>query len=259
MNQTLFKNIRIVLVGTSHPGNIGAAARAMKTMGLSRLYLVEPKQFPDHEATARASGADHLLTSAQVCTSLPEALEGCSLVIATTARMRTLSWPIMEPREMGAKVVEVAAENECAIVFGRERTGLTNEELEHCRAAVKIPTEADFSSLNLAAAVQILSYEVRQAALEIGQQEVAPEKEVGSVELATSDQLEGFYGHLEQTMIDIEFYDPTKPKYLMRRFRRLFSRTDMEKSEVQVMRGLLTASQKMVQKASKKTENKKQS
>lgn len=256
MNQTLFSNIRIVLVGTSHPGNIGAAARAMKTMGLTRLYLVEPKQFPDHEATARASGADHILSSATVCSTLPEALEGCGMVIATTARMRSLSWPIMKPREMASKVVVMAATYEVALVFGRERTGLSNEELDHCQAAVMVPTDPDFSSLNLAAAVQILAYEVRHAILEISETENVVEND--QAELASSDQMEGFYGHLEQTMIDTEFYDPAKPKLLMRRFRRLFNRVSMEKTEVQVMRGLLTASQKVAQRLAKVAETKKE-
>ena len=130
MSKNLFLNIRIVLVGTSHPGNIGAAARAMKTMGLSRLYLVSPKDFPCAEATARASGADDLLHNAQVCSTLPEALQGCGMVIATTARTRALSWQVMEPRAMAKKVVEIADEQDCALVFGHERSGLSNEELD---------------------------------------------------------------------------------------------------------------------------------
>lgn len=238
---------------TSHPGNIGAAARAMKNMGLTRLSLVNPKQFPDHEATARASGADHILADAKVYASLPEALEGCGLVVATTARMRSLSWPIMKPREMATKAVELTRTNEVAIVFGRERTGLTNEELDHCQAAVMIPTDPDFSSLNVAAAVQILAYEIRQAILDSTKSEAGDKEE--QLELASSDQLEGLYGHLEQTMIDLTFYDPEKPKFLMRRFRRLFNRVGMEKTEVQVMRGLLTAAQKMAKRVANLSDN----
>ncbi len=247
MNKNYFLNIRIVLVGTSHPGNIGAAARAMKTMGLSRLFLVLPKKFPDHEATARASGADDILASAQVCSSLPEALTGCGMVVATTARTRSMQWPIMKPAEMAEKVVGLASENECALVFGHERSGLSNEELSHCQAAVMIPTEKGFSSLNLAAAVQILVYEIRRAILDldVDQNEM---NVVDHASLATSEQLENFYEHLEKTMIDIEFFDPKNPKHLMHRFRRLFNRCSMEQSEVQIMRGLLTASQKMVWK-----------
>ncbi|MFK8067444.1 MAG: RNA methyltransferase [Gammaproteobacteria bacterium] len=247
INQNHFSNIRIVLVGTSHPGNIGATARAMKTMGLSRLYLVTPKKFPDHEATARASGADDILASAQVFSSLPEALTGCGMVVATTARMRSMQWPIMEPKGMAKKVIGLATDNECALVFGHERSGLSNEELAHCHAAVMIPTEKEFSSLNLAAAVQILVYEIRQAILDL---DVNQDKSnvIDQEALATSEQMENFYEHLEKTMIDIDFFDPKNPKHLMHRFRRLFNRCSMEQSEVQIMRGLLTASQKMVQK-----------
>lgn len=243
MKQKLFSNIRILLVGTTHPGNIGAAARAMKTMGLTRLYLVSPAQFPDQEATARASGADDILEDAQVCSSLPEALEGCGLVIATTARERSLSWPVLKPRELSKKVIEIAPNNDIAIVFGRERSGLNNKELEYCQAAVMIPTAEEYRSLNLAAAVQIIAYEIRQAALEIDER-----NEVDKPSLATSDQMERFYTHLEQTMIDVEFFDPQKPKQLLRRMRRLFNRSAMDESEVQILRGLLTAAQKLAKK-----------
>ncbi len=247
MSKNLFSNIRIVLVGTSHPGNIGAAARAMKTMGLSRLYLVSPKDFPSAEATARASGADDLLHQAEVVSALPEALQGCGMVIATTARTRALSWQVMEPREMAEKVVEIAGEQDVALVFGHERSGLSNEELDLCQAAVMVPTNEDYSSLNLAAAVQIISYEIRQAVLNMGE----VDHESDQTLMATSDQMEGFYAHLEKTMIDIEFLDPDQPKFLMRRLRRLFNRSVMEESEVQMMRGLLSASQKVARKSEK--------
>ena len=244
MSKNLFSNIRIVLVGTSHPGNIGAAARAMKTMGLSRLYLVSPKEFPSAEATARASGADDLLHQAEVVSTLPEALLGCGMVIATTARTRALSWQIMQPRVMAEKVVAIAGEQDVALVFGHERSGLSNEELDLCQAAVMVPTNEDYSSLNLAAAVQIISYEIRQAVLNMGE----IDHESDQIPMATSDQMEGFYTHLEDTMIDIEFLDPDQPKFLMRRLRRLFNRSVMEESEVQMMRGLLSASQKKTRK-----------
>ena len=244
MNKNVLSNIRIILVGTSHPGNIGAAARAMKTMGLSRLYLVSPKDFPCAEATARASGADDILSQAEVCLSLPEALQGCGMVIATTARTRALSWQVMEPREMAKKVVDIAGEQDCALVFGHERSGLSNEELDLCQAAVMVPTNEDYSSLNLAAAVQIISYEIRQAVLGIDEESHEPDQ----TPMASSDQMEGFYEHLEQTMIDIDFLNPDQPKFLMRRLRRLFNRTVMEESEVQMMRGLLSASQKQARK-----------
>ncbi len=253
MSKNLFSNIRIVLVGTSHPGNIGAAARAMKTMGLSRLYLVSPKDFPCAEATARASGADDILSQAEVCSSLPEALQGCGMVIATTARTRALSWQVMEPREMARKVVDIAGEQDCALVFGHERSGLSNEELDLCQAAVMVPTNENYSSLNLAAAVQIISYEIRQAVLAIDEESHEPDQ----TPMASSDQMEGFYAHLEQTMIDIDFLNPDQPKFLLRRLRRLFNRTVMEESEVQMMRGLLSASQKVVWKLDGKLEKKK--
>ena len=244
MSKNVLSNIRIILVGTSHPGNIGAAARAMKTMGLSRLYLVSPKDFPCAEATARASGADDILSQAEVCLSLPEALQGCGMVIATTARTRALSWQVMEPREMARKVVDIAGEQDCALVFGHERSGLSNEELDLCQAAVMVPTNEDYSSLNLAAAVQIISYEIRQAVLGIDEESHEPDQ----IPMASSDQMEGFYAHLEQTMIDIDFLNPDQPKFLMRRLRRLFNRSVMEESEVQMMRGLLSASQKQARK-----------
>ena len=244
MSKNVLSNIRIILVGTSHPGNIGAAARAMKTMGLSRLYLVSPKDFPCAEATARASGADDILSQAEVCLSLPEALQGCGMVIATTARTRALSWQVIEPREMAKKVVDIAGEQDCALVFGHERSGLSNEELDLCQAAVMVPTNEDYSSLNLAAAVQIISYEIRQAVLGIDEES----HESDQTPMANSDQMEGFYEHLEQTMIDIDFLNPDQPKFLMRRLRRLFNRTVMEESEVQMMRGLLSASQKQARK-----------
>lgn len=238
-NQQL-SNIRIVLVGTTHPGNIGAAARAMKTMGLSQLSLVSPRMFPCEEATSRASGSDDILERAQVCDSLNEALHGVSLVIATTARLRAVSWPVMTPGEMATKVMEQASSSQIAIVFGREHSGLTNEELAFCQAAVKIPTDDEYSSLNLAAAVQIIAYELRLGMLE----QVPVDQDAANVELATADQMERLYTHLEETMTDLEFYDPANPRLLMLRLRRLFNRAQLEESEVQILRGLLKAAQK---------------
>lgn len=248
MENDLISNIRIVLVGTTHPGNIGATARAMKTMGLSRLYLVQPKRFPCAEATARASGADDILVAAQVCETLPEALSGAGLVIATTARERTLSWPLMEPRQMANTLITQAAGNECAIVFGREHSGLSNQELHFCHAAVTIPSADDYSSLNLAAAVQIIAYEIRLAWMRSGEAEVCKTP----APLATSEQMESFYTHLEQTMMAIDFFNPEKPKQLLRRLRRLFNRAGLEHTEVQILRGLLTAVQKTANKSAKK-------
>ena len=235
-------NIRIVLVNTSHPGNIGAAARAMKNMGLSELVLVEPASFPHADATARASGADDLLQRAKVCESLAEAIDGCALVFGASARLRSLPWPIVEPREMAQQVVTEAKQTPVAIVFGREHSGLTNAELEACNALVHIPCNEAFSSLNIAAAVQVLCYEVNLAA---GAETTQADSDS---EIATSDELERFHQHLEQTLVDIDFLDPDKPRLLMRRLKRMFNRARLEQTEVNILRGILTATQKFGRK-----------
>ncbi|WP_295471153.1 tRNA (cytosine(32)/uridine(32)-2'-O)-methyltransferase TrmJ [uncultured Pseudomonas sp.] len=242
----MLQNIRVVLVGTTHPGNIGGAARAMKNMGLSRLVLVEPRVFPSPEADARASGADDILASTQVVASLEEALVGCSLVLGTSARDRSLPWPMLDPRESGMKVVEQAAlGQEVALVFGREHAGLTNEELQRCHYHVHIQSNPEFSSLNLAAAVQVLSYEVRMAWLAAAEQaSVAVDAPGRDVELATMDEMEGFYAHLEQTLVAIGFLDPEKPRHLMARLRRLYARSEVERPELSILRGILTETQK---------------
>lgn len=245
----MLPRIRVVLVNTSHPGNIGGAARAMKNMGLSRLVLVDPQDFPSHDASARASGADDVLSGAQVVATLEEALVGCTLVVGTSARDRRIPWPMLDPRECGAKAVEQAGEGaEVALVFGREYAGLTNEELQRCHYHVHIPSNPDFSSLNLAAAVQVLAYEVRMAWLAAEGQALKVEKvEVASVrsaELATMDEMELFYQHLESTLVDIGFLDPTKPKHLMPRLRRLYGRSSVSRSEISILRGILTETQK---------------
>ncbi|PYC24879.1 tRNA (cytosine(32)/uridine(32)-2'-O)-methyltransferase TrmJ [Pseudomonas mosselii] len=241
----MLQNIRVVLVNTSHPGNIGGAARAMKNMGLSRLVLVQPKEFPAADASARASGADDVLGNAQVVDSLEQALVGCSLVMGTSARERSIPWPLIDPRECGAKAVAHATGGEeIALVFGREHAGLTNEELQRCHFHVHIPSNPDFSSLNLAAAVQVLSYEVRMAWL-AGQGAAAKVEKVDASELATMDEMELFYDHLEKTLVDIGFLDPEKPKHLMARLRRLYGRSSVERPEMSILRGILTETQKV--------------
>ena len=235
-------NIRIVLVNTSHPGNIGAAARAMKNMGLSKLILVEPARFPHADATARASGADDILQNAQVCSSLEEAIEGCGLVFGASARLRSLPWPLVEPREMASQVVSEAVKLPVAIVFGREHSGLTNAELAICNALVHIPCNESFSSLNIAAAVQVLCYEVNMA---VGTPVLEADDDS---EIATSDELERFHDHLEKTLVDIDFLDPDKPRFLLRRLRRLYNRARLEQTEVNILRGILTATQKFGRK-----------
>ncbi|KTB84788.1 tRNA (cytosine(32)/uridine(32)-2'-O)-methyltransferase TrmJ [Pseudomonas syringae] len=243
----MLQNIRVVLVGTTHPGNIGGAARAMKNMGLSRLVLVEPRIFPSPDADARASGATDILEGAQVVATLEEALVGCRLVLGTSARDRSLPWPLLDPRASGEKVIEQAGEGaEVALVFGREHAGLTNEELQRCHFHVHIPSDPAFSSLNLAAAVQVLSYEVRMAWLKASEKGAAPQPvSAHSAELATMDEMEGFYGHLEATLVAIGFLDPEKPRHLMARLRRLFGRSEVERSELSILRGVLTETQKV--------------
>ena len=236
----MLNNIRIVLVCTSHPGNIGAAARAMKTMGLTRLTLVAPERYPSVEATARASGADDVLAQAHIVSSLDEALAGCHLVLGASAHQRTIAWPQLEPRACAALAVSASATEEVAIVFGREQSGLTNEELERCHYLVQIPSIPDFSSLNIASAVQVITYEIRMASLQ-----AQPVADSGGepVPGATADEMEKFYAHLWQTVIDIGFVDPAKPRLLARRLRRLFNRSRPDKNEVNMLRGILTAAQ----------------
>ncbi len=233
-------NIRVVLVQTSHPGNIGAAARAMKNMGLSRLYLVDPAHFPHADATTRASGADDLLAEAVVCERLEEALVGCSLVLGASARQRTIRWPQLDPREAAARVNTLDAGSSVAFVFGREHAGLTNEELEQCHYLLHIPADPAFSSLNLAAAVQVVSYELRMAALAGSSRQEAPAE---NRLLATADELADFYRHLEKMMIDIGFLDPNNPRQLMRRLRRLFNRSHLDRMELNILRGIFSAAQ----------------
>ncbi|HWQ95415.1 MAG TPA: tRNA (cytosine(32)/uridine(32)-2'-O)-methyltransferase TrmJ [Gammaproteobacteria bacterium] len=232
-------NIHIVLVNTSHPGNIGACARAMKTMSLSGLYLVHPKVFPSAEATARASGADDLLAGAQVFETLDAALAGCGLVIGASARQRTIAWPELTPHECARQVIEQCARAPVALVFGREHSGLTNSELERCNALVRIPSNPDFSSLNIAAAVQILAYEIMLENLES-----APEVPGDDAGPATAAEMEQLYTHLEQALTDIGFLDPANPRQLMRRLRRLFNRARLDKIEINILRGILTAAQR---------------
>jgi len=246
----LLQNIRVVLVNTSHPGNIGGAARAMKNMGLSRLVLVDPLDFPSHEANARASGADDVLANAQVVATLEEALVGTTVVLGTSARDRRIPWPLLDPRECGSKSIEEAGQGgEIALVFGREHAGLTNDELQRCHFHVHIPSNPDFSSLNLGAAVQVLAYEVRMAWLAAEGQASKTEKvEVASVksaELATSDEMERYYEHLEQTLVQIGFLDPQSPRHLMARLRRLFGRSLVNRAEMNILRGILTETQKV--------------
>ncbi len=243
--EVLLSRIRVVLCRPSHPGNIGAAARAMKTMGLSRLYLVSPKQFPDPEADTRATGAVDLLESAVLTQDLAAALAGTVHAVAMSARQRDLGPAVGAPRHIVANLLEAAAEGEVALVFGNETTGLSNEEVLLCQAAVCIPTNPAFSSLNLGSAVQVLCYECRMAAYAgtppVGRQEgVTP----FASPRATHDEVEGLYQHLEAVMTGTGFFNPAQPGRLMQKLRRLFSRSGLEKDEVNILRGMLASTQK---------------
>ena len=233
MNSPLV-NVRVVLCETSHPGNIGAAARAMKTMGLTTLHLVNPRRFPDPEATWRASRANDVLERASVDESLDAALRGCAFAVACTARMRDVAVSAVNAREAAARVIAIAPTQPVALVFGNETYGLTSEQVNKCSLLASIPANPEYSSLNLGAAVQVFAYELRMAAGFAGPAEERPER-------ATLDQVEGFYGHLERAMAETGFLDPEHPKKLMPRLRRLFARAELEPDEVNILRGILKA------------------
>lgn len=239
--------IRIVLVEPSHPGNIGSAARAMKTMGLQELFLVRPRRFPHAEATAMASGADDLLARAVVVDDLDSALADCRLALATSARARSLRWPEVDPREAARELVAAAGQGPAALLFGREQSGLTNDELARCGAMVRIPANPAYPSLNLAAAVQILAYELRMA--QPGALPAAPAPAISGPEAPASGvQLEGLYAHLERSLVASGFLDPANPRQLMRRLRRLFARAAPTENEVAILRGFLSAVDKLAGK-----------
>lgn len=240
MTELPLDNVRVVLVEPSHPGNIGAVARAMKTMGLGRLVLVGPRGFPSAEATARASGADDVLHRARVVDALPAAVADCHLVLGTSARRRTLEWPELTPREAARALLDAAAGGPVAVVFGRERTGLTNAELERCHFLLRIPANPAYSSLNLAAAVQVVAYELRATASGGGDGGTA----AGAGEAATAEEVEGLLAHFEETAVQVGFLDPAEPKLLMRRLWRLINRARLSRSEVNILRGFLKATQR---------------
>lgn len=248
----MFENVRIVLVNTTHPGNIGGAARAMKNMGLSRLYLVAPKEYPADRAVWRAANALDVLDNAVVVESLDEAIAGCGLVVGTSARERRIPWPLLNPRECGERVWQESVEHEVAIIFGREDRGLTNEELHKCTYHVHIPSNPEYSSLNLAAAVQVLSYEVRMASLADADGKLPPLTD-WDVPPARIEDLEMYFQHLEQALVDIGFHDRDNPRQTMARLRRLYSRIRMDEMELSILRGVLTAMQNLAFKMKKLT------
>ena len=237
--------IRIVLVGTTHPGNIGSAARAMKTMGLSNLVLVSPLRFPDPEAVALAAGADDILAGARVVDSLDEALDGCRYALGSTARDRTVSLPELSPREAAGELVARSAQGDVALLFGRERTGLANEELQRCHGRVFIPCNPEYASLNLAAAVQVVSYEIRLRRLEAGQLPARAPLPADEAP-ATLDQLERLFAHLGEFMDEVDFHKGRSPEMVTQRLRRLFLRAGMDEREIKILRGLLSDAQRLL-------------
>ncbi|MFN2327283.1 MAG: RNA methyltransferase [Chromatocurvus sp.] len=239
------ESIEIVLVNTTHPGNIGGVARAMKNMGLSRLCLVAPRQFPDPQAVWRAASAIDLLEQARIVSTLDEAVADSQFIVGTSARDRRIPWPLLDPRGCAARVDEhTDAGERVSILFGREDRGLTNDELKRCNLHLHIPSAPEYSSLNLAMAVQIVCYELRMLA-------VADSLPVASDEqwdtpFATAANMERFYTHLEETLIDIDFLDPAAPRQLMPRLRRLYSRVRLDEMELNILRGILTSTQQWV-------------
>ncbi len=242
MATAVCESIKIVLVEPTHPGNIGAAARALKTMGLSRLCLVAPKNYPSAEATARASGADDVLHAAEVVSVYADALQDCTLVVGTSARRRSLTWPELDPTECAERLVEAAASSPVALVFGREHSGLTNRELDHCQYLVRIPANPAYSSLNLGAAVQVLAYELHKAALETGGGAAAALTDRDRP--ATAAEMAGLMGHLQDVATQVGFLHPAHPRLLMRRLRRLVHRSQPDRTEINILRGFLKAVQR---------------
>jgi tRNA (cytidine32/uridine32-2'-O)-methyltransferase len=245
MSVNPFSNIRIVLVNTTHPGNIGGVARAMKNMGLSRLYLVAPKEFPSDKATWRSAGATDVLEAATIVDSLDDAIQGCGLVVGTSARERRIPWPLLDPRECGDSVWNEAGQHEVALVFGREDRGLTNEELHKCTYHVHIPANEEYSSLNLATAVQVITYEIRMSYLKAIQGAALPQQQ-WDMPPADAQSLDSYYQQLEQTLVNVGFLNPENPKQTMTRLRRLYNRVRMDQMELNILRGVLTAMQNYV-------------
>lgn len=253
VNSERLRNIRIVLVNTSHPGNIGGVARAMKNMGMAKLYLVSPKEYPADKAVWRASNAVDVLDDAIVVDTLDDAIAGCGLVVGTSARERRIPWPMLTPRECGERAWSESSRHDIAIVFGREDRGLTNEELHKCNFHVHIPTNPDYSSLNLGAAVQVLAYEMRLACLQ--EEEGKPVSfDDWDQPPAKTEALERYYQHLQETLEKLGFLEPGNPRQTMTRLRRLYNRVRLDEMELNILRGVLTASQNYIFHTDKKIE-----
>lgn len=242
-------NIRFVLSHTSHAGNIGAAARAMKVMGLKGLHLINPSDYPSAEATARASGADDVLYHAAVHEQLDDALGPCTLVMGTSARNRGMDIPVIDLNQAAQLLVESAANQQVALIFGKERYGMTNEEMQRCHYLVKFPANSEYSSLNLAAAVQVAAYEVRMKCLATAAEEPRQLSQVGEeVPFATADKMQSFYEHLFGIMHDIEFMNDDNHKSLQEKIRMMFNRLRIERHEMDILRGFLSAVKKNIKK-----------
>ncbi|EGQ8201706.1 tRNA (cytosine(32)/uridine(32)-2'-O)-methyltransferase TrmJ [Vibrio cholerae] len=239
----MLERVKVVLVGTTHSGNIGSAARAMKVMGLSQMVLVDPQCQVDAQAIALAAGASEIALNAQIYPTLEAAVADCGLVVGTSARSRTLEWPMLEPRECGEKLISEANQHSVAMVFGRERTGLTNDELQLCHYHVCVPANPEYSSLNLAMAVQLLSYEVRMAYLALQQ---SSQSSTLQEEYPRHQELERFYAHLEQVIMQTEFISAQQPGQVMNKLRRMFTRARPETQEINILRGILTSVQKSI-------------
>ncbi|WP_069212534.1 tRNA (cytosine(32)/uridine(32)-2'-O)-methyltransferase TrmJ [Vibrio cholerae] len=239
----MLERVKVVLVGTTHSGNIGSAARAMKVMGLSQMVLVDPQCQVDAQAIALAAGASEIALNAQIYPTLEAAVADCGLVVGTSARSRTLEWPMLEPRECGEKLISEANQHSVAMVFGRERTGLTNDELQRCHYHVCVPANPEYSSLNLAMAVQLLSYEVRMAYLALQQ---SSQSSTLQEEYPRHQELERFYAHLEQVIMQTEFISAQQPGQVMNKLRRMFTRARPEAQEINILRGILTSVQKSI-------------
>lgn len=235
-------NIRIVLVNTAHPGNIGGVARAMKNMGLSDLYLVDPREYPADKAVWRAAGAKDVLASAVVVDTLDEAVADCGLVVGTSARERRIPWPMLTPKDCGEKAIHEAGQHRVAIVFGREDRGLTNEELHKCHYHVHIPGNPEYGVLNLAAAVQVICYEIRLTAMEVedGKRLQFDDWDQPPADMAA---LERYYEHLQETLEKLQFLEPDNPRQTLTRLRRLFNRIRLDEMELNILRGMLTSVQ----------------
>ena len=242
----ILEKIRIVMVRTTHPGNIGGAARAMKTMGLSRMGLVRPKIFPAAEATARAAGADDILQGATLYNSVLDSVADCGLVLGTSNRDRSLSWQVSDAEAAARTVIEaVLGGSGVAILFGPENSGLSNRDLEYCHGVIRIPVNEDFASLNIAAAVQVICYELHKAALEVSGLDSIPPEQSPPVSAA---QMALLYEHMKQCLLDLGFYDPERPRQLMRRLIRLFNRLQLDENEYNIIRGILAAAQEAAKK-----------